>query len=233
MSGPSVTVWNAPVAVPAGAIGPGACAAIVDVLRATTTLTVARANGATRIVPMDSPERALRARADHPGALVCGERDGRRVEGFDLGNSPSEYTAERVKGRTLIFATTNGSFAMLAAANARRRLAAAFVNAAAVVEALAGEREVAIVCSGKLGAFALEDSACAGLLCRRLLERGARLEGAAARACLALAPADAAATRRLVESASHGRYLRSLGGAFAEDVAFCASLDAIDAVYEV
>jgi len=209
-----------------------ACAVIIDVLRATTTITVALAHGAARIIPVESPERALALRAAHH-ALVCGERDGRIVPGFDLGNSPTEYVVERVRGRTLIFASTNGSLAMLAAARARRRIAAAFVNAAAVVEALADEREVAIVCAGKLGDFALEDAACAGLLCARLETRGAKLEGPAARLARAIAPREPAEVRTILEGASHGRYLRSLGGPFADDVAFCARLDTIDHAYEI
>jgi 2-phosphosulfolactate phosphatase len=209
------------------------CAVIVDVLRATTTLTVARAHGALRVVAADTPERALALRAAHHGALVCGERDGRIVPGFDLGNSPSEYVVERVRGRTLIFASTNGSLAMLAAAKARRRIAAAFVNAGAVVDALGEEKDVTIVCAGKLGRFSLEDAALAGMLCERLAARGARIEGGEARMARAIAPKEGAEVRALLEGCSHGRYLRKLGGAFADDVEFCGRLDTIGSAYEV
>lgn len=212
---------------------PGASVVIIDVLRATTTLTVAVTHGATRILPFASPEAALRHRESDPASRACGERDGRMVSGFDLGNSPAEYTRERVAGRTLAFASTNGSLAMRAVSRCRRRVLAAFVNAAAVVEALAGESQVLVLCAGRLGRFSIEDAACAGLLVERWAVRGATLDGDGARLARQLAPRDAAAVQALVEGASHGRYLRSLGPVFAADVESCARLDQLATVAEV
>ena len=206
---------------------------VIDVLRATTTLTVALGHGARRVHPVATPEAARAAREALPGALLCGEREGLRIEGFDLGNSPFEYPVTRVAGRTLIFASTNGSLAMLAAAACRRRTLAAFVNLGAVVERLAGERAVVIVCAGKLGRFALEDAACAGLLCERLARTGAAFEGPEAKLARSLAPRDAAETRSLVQGSSHGRYLRSLGPEFARDVEFAGALDALDQAFDL
>lgn len=206
---------------------------MIDVLRATTTLTVALGHGAARVVAVATPEQAFARRAAIPHALLCGEREGRRIEGFDLGNSPFEYPVTAVEGRTLVFASTNGSLALLASRAARRRLLAAFVNLHAVVERLHGERRVVIVCSGKLGRFALEDAACAGLLLDRLAARGAAVEGAAARLARRLAPRDAPEARALVEGASQGRFLRSLGPEFARDVEFCADLDTVDRAFEI
>jgi 2-phosphosulfolactate phosphatase len=183
-------------------------------------------------VPLAEPAEALALRARNPNVLACGERDGRIVAGFDLGNSPAEYTSERVAGGTLAFASTNGSRALLAIAGLRRRLLAAFVNAGAVLEALAGERSVTIVCAGKLGRFALEDAACAGWLCERLAARGADLEGPEAAIVRRLAPRDAHDVRRVVQGCSHGRYLRRLGPEFARDVELCAAIDSIDAAFE-
>uniref|UniRef100_A0A832I442 Probable 2-phosphosulfolactate phosphatase n=1 Tax=Eiseniibacteriota bacterium TaxID=2212470 RepID=A0A832I442_UNCEI len=211
-----------------------ACGVAIDVLRATTTLTAALANGARAVVPLADTTEAIALRDRDPGGtLACGERDGRIVPGFDLGNSPFEYVPARVAGRTLAFASTNGSLALRAIAGCRRRLAAAFVNATAVLRALDGEDEVRIVCAGKLGRFALEDAACAGWLCAALAARGARLEGAAARLAAALAPRDAAGVRAVVEGASHGRYLRALGPEYAADVDFCARLDVYERAFEI
>jgi 2-phosphosulfolactate phosphatase len=218
-----------------GARRPGAdeCAVVVDVLRATTTLTVALGHGAARVMAAATPEQASALRAGHPGALLCGERAGLKIDGFDLGNSPFEYPVPAVAGRTLIFASTNGSQALLAAAPARRRLLAAFVNARAVIERLIGERAVVIVCAGSSGRFAIEDAGCAGLLCERLAERGATLEGPAAALARALAPHEARGVRALVQGSSHGRELRAMGAAFARDVEFCAELDALDQAFDV
>ena len=217
----------------AGSVRASAVAVIVDVLRSTTTLTVALDHGAARVVPVATPAEGFALRTRAPNALLCGERVGRRIEGFDLGNSPYEYEAARVEGRDLIFASTNGSRALLAAASARARILAAFVNLAAVVERLGGEREVAILCAGTSGEFALEDAACAGLLVRRLCARGARPANAAAALAGTLAPEDAGEVRSIVHGCSHGRYLRSLGPEFVRDVERCAQLDTLGRAFAV
>ena len=218
---------------PAGQVVDGPCAVVIDVLRATTTLTVALMNGAREVIPTRTPAEALALRASRAGTLACGERDGRMVPGFDLGNSPFEYPRERVGGRTLAFASTNGSLALLSASRARRRVPAAFVNARAVVERVRGEREITIVCAGKLGGFSLEDAACAGLLVMRLEAHGAVHADAAARFVRSLAPADQAETRALVEGAAHARDLRSMGEPYTQDLTFCAGLDTIDQAFEL
>jgi 2-phosphosulfolactate phosphatase len=213
---------------PGAGPGPGWTGVAVDVLRATTTLAYALRHGATAVLPCATVEEARAARAGRPGALLCGERDGRRVAGFDLGNSPAEYDAATVAGRALVFASTNGSLALRSLAPCRERFAAAFVNAEATAAALAGRERVWIVCAGKLGRFALEDAALAGWLVARLERDGACAEGAAARLARRLAPAGAAAVRELVQGCEHGRYLRGLGPEYAADVEVCAALDALD-----
>ncbi len=204
----------------------------VDVLRATTTLTVAFAAGAARVVPFVSTSEAIDYRDRTPGALACGERDGRIVPGFDLGNSPFEYGTERVSGRVLAFASTNGSRAMTSALDAGRRLLGAFVNAPAVVAACRDAEDVRIACAGKEGAAATEDLACAGWIAGRLAELGWAPEDEATRAAIAAAPRDARAVREAVEGAEHGVYLTSLGPEFARDVAFCARFGVIDRCFE-
>ncbi|MBI5711753.1 MAG: 2-phosphosulfolactate phosphatase [Candidatus Eisenbacteria bacterium] len=225
-----VTVLLTPAA---GEVPARATAVVVDVLRASTTLTVARRNGAREVLEAATPEEAFAHARGHPGALLCGERDGRKIPGFDLGNSPLEYGPETVGGRTLVFASTNGSQALRRAACARRRLLGAFVNADAVARAVADEPEVVIVCSGKLGRFCIEDAAFAGWLAARLAAAGARVEGAAARLARTLAPRDAAAVRALLQGAAQGRHLRSLGPEYAADLEFCAGLDRIGEAYDV
>lgn len=225
------------LAAPGAASGPGApgrdaCAVVIDVLRATTTLTFALLRDAGSVAPLLEPEEAL-AMQRTDGALACGERDGRIVPGFDLGNSPFEYTEERVRGRRLAFASTNGAVAMLWARAARRRVLAAFVNLSAVADRVHHESHVVIVCAGKLGRFALEDAACAGLLVERLVSAGASAEGPAARLARSLAPRSADEVRGIVEGCSHGRYLRRLGPAFARDVAFCGELDSVGTAFDV
>ena len=212
-----------------GTLPADACAVAIDVLRATSTLAVARLNGAARVVPFATPAGALDFRSRTPGALACGEREGRIVEGFDLGNSPAEYTRERVNGMSLAFASTNGSRALLAASRCRRRLLGSFVALTATVDAVRSEPDVWLVCAGKLGRFALEDAACAGTIAARLAAAGATLANDEASLAASLACEDADAVRAVVTGCDHGRWLASLGEAFAADVGFCAGQDRLPA----
>src|SRR5580765_2276180 len=147
-------------------------AVAVDVLRATTTLVAACAAGCARIVPVADRAAAEAAAAQYPAAevLLAGERGGSMIEGFDLGNSPLEYVAERVAGRTLIFTTTNGTEAMLHAARAPAAATAALVNVVAAARwALDQDRDLTVLCAGERRAFSLEDAVCAGLLVGHVL----------------------------------------------------------------
>lgn len=202
-------------------------------LRATSTLTRALANGAAGVIPVSDLDAARALRSSQPSRLLCGERDGRIVSGFDLGNSPLEYTRERVGGKTLVFASTNGSRALLRARPAREVVPGAFVNASAVLEHVARAEHVTIVCAGGLGKFSLEDAGFAGWLAARLRSRGATLEGPSTRVAADFAPRNASEVRALVEGSSDGRKLTKLGPAYAEDVQWCAGLDRLDRAFGV
>lgn len=145
-------------------------AVVIDVLRATTTMVSAFAHGARSIFPTASAEEAVRLAASlgREDTLLCGERKGVQIEGFDLGNSPGEFTAEVVMGKRLAMTTTNGTVAFSRAHEAERVLACAFTNLGAVAEAVRGEELLAIVCAGRQGRFSLEDAVCAGHLLLRL-----------------------------------------------------------------
>ncbi len=141
-------------------------AVVVDVLRATTTVVAACAAGCARIVPVADRDAALAAAAGYAvgDVLLAGERGGRTIAGFHLGNSPLEFVAERVAGRTLIFTTTNGTEAMLHAGRAAAAAAAALVNVTAAARwAIEQDRDLTVLCAGERGAFSLEDAVCAGL----------------------------------------------------------------------
>ena len=216
---------------------------MIDVLRATTTLAYAFRAGAREARFYRTPASARRVAARAPvEVLLCGERLGRRIAGFDLGNSPAEYAPSRVSGATLLFTSTNGSRAFLDTRASDRQWAAAFVNASAAVAAVAewlgapGDEEpaprIVLVCAGKEGEPALEDSLCAAHLAERLspaLERlGWTIETAGDR--LPPPPSDPQETVRRLRESPHGRYLRSLGQEFVTDVERCAEWDALDTV---
>ena len=148
----------------------GGIAIVIDVLRASTTIITALASGAEVVVPCRSIEEARAAAAHHPGALLGGERGGVRIPGFDLGNSPLEYTPDRVAGRPVVITTTNGTAALAACQAARDVLVGAIVNCrsvAAVARRLAdtaGAPAVHLVCAGTDGEITAEDVLAAGAI---------------------------------------------------------------------
>ena len=111
----------------------GKIAVVVDILRASSTITVALANGAKSVLPVLTPEDAF-AKYQGESFLLCGERHGRRIEGFHLGNSPLEYRPEIVRDKKLIFTTTNGTRAFHACSNAAELLMGCFLNRQAVCD---------------------------------------------------------------------------------------------------
>jgi 2-phosphosulfolactate phosphatase len=205
----------------------GAHVAVVDVLRASTTVAVALANGAAGVIPVGEPEDAiaLAHRLGRDRVLLCGERHSERIDGFDLDNSPASFTADAVAGKTLIMTTTNGTRALRAVANAASVRTAALVNRTAVADALAGEDgPIAIVCAGDADGFALEDALGAGALVDTLLTLIADVElkdGARAAALLYRSVADRLS--EAVASSDHAQALSRKG--FARDVTRCAALD--------
>lgn len=145
----------------------GSIAVVIDVLRATTTMVHALVAGCTRIYPCaeidEARELASRLRAER--VLLGGERGGVRPPGFDLGNSPSEYTPEVCNGRPLVMTTTNGTRALVKSHSADRVLIAAFVNLGAVCDHLAREtRPIHIICAGREEEICLDDSLVAGAI---------------------------------------------------------------------
>ncbi len=145
----------------------GGVVVMIDVLRASTTITTALAAGAVEVFPLGEVEQsqqkaaALRQTLDRPPVLG-GERGGLPIDGFDLGNSPSEYTAQSVGARTVIFTTTNGTQALLICGAAKRVLIGSFVNFSAVLRQLTGELPIHLLCAGTRGRITREDVLFAG-----------------------------------------------------------------------
>jgi 2-phosphosulfolactate phosphatase len=143
---------------------------VFDVLRATSSMITALANGAAGVVPVEEIAEAISYRQTHPDVLLAGERQGVRIRSgsttFDLGNSPREFVAAAVSGRTVVMTTTNGTRALRACAKARTVLAASFLNLAATAEVILQERpgQLLLVCSGTYEEAALEDVLGAGAL---------------------------------------------------------------------
>ncbi len=152
----------------------GKTAIVIDVLRATSTITSALENGCRRILPVEKKETAFqkaKALSKTEEVLLGGERDGVKIPGFDYGNSPLEYGREAVAGRTLVMCTTNGTHAIKKAAAARAVYLGCLNNAGAVAEkAVASGRDIAIICAGTRLAFSVDDIAAAGAIVSRVLK---------------------------------------------------------------
>jgi 2-phosphosulfolactate phosphatase len=149
---------------------------VVDVLRATTTIIQALAAGAAEVIPcLDVDEARQIAARIGPSAILGGERGGMQIPGFDLGNSPAEYSSQRVRGKKVIFTTTNGTRAMMRCKAARQVLIGAFVNFSAVCREIASQERLAILCAGTDGQVTREDTLLAGALVNDLQQNAKRI----------------------------------------------------------
>jgi 2-phosphosulfolactate phosphatase len=205
---------------------------VVDVLRSSTSIATALQNGASKIIPVETVEEATRLAQtlDPKSRLLCGERDGRKVGGFDLGNSPREYTRERVDGKTLVFASTNASPLMAGRLDGREQRVLGYVNLSAVAELSRFDAmDLAILCAGKGGLFSLEDAACAGALIRRLAPEGDSIAlNDAAEMAREYDRRYGADPEGILRRSEHGRHLMDLG--FEEDLPVCAAIDSVPLV---
>jgi len=210
----------------------GRTAVVVDVLRATSSLVEALANGARGIFPTVSTEEAVKLASSlgREDTLLCGERKGLKVEGFDLGNSPAEFIPEVVKGKQLVMSTTNGTRALASVEGADRVVAACFLNLSAVVGALSGSEDLVIVCAGRDNRFALDDALCAGKILQKLLEGVSGEDGVGPEPCLndagrvVLDLAEKySASEAFLRSTVAGQNLLAVG--LESDLALCAQVD--------
>jgi 2-phosphosulfolactate phosphatase len=227
-----------PAVTPVEAGGPDA-AVVIDVLRATTTIAWSLQNGAEAIqafADLDSLEAAAAAWPPER-TLRAGERGGKRVEGYDLGNSPLAVTPDVVGGKRIFMSTTNGTRSLAAVREVPLLLTACLPNRTAVARRLLerGCREVWIVGSGWEGAYSLEDSLAAGAVASAAIELavaphvGVTLANDEALAALALWQQWHHDTETCLRAASHGQRLIGLGDHNA-DFACCASVDSLSIV---
>ena len=230
-----IDVFFTPLGLNAGDLS-GRGVIVVDVLRATTSIITALANGAKAVVPAATSEEAVRltANLEKNGYVLAGERKSLKIEGFPLGNSPLEMTAEAVGGKTIYMSTTNGTPALVAAQGGEPVLVAAAVNFSAVAErarAVFDERgDLVIVCAGREKQFALEDAYTAGRLIKAV-KKGIPPKkltlNDAAQVSLDLA-AQQGGWQDALAASDAARQLNEVG--LGEDVRFCANPDRVAVV---
>lgn len=195
---------------------------VIDVLRATSSITYGIENGAEAIIPVMEVDDCL-IYADQ-GYLLAAERDGKVVEGYDFGNSPFSYTAEKVSGKTVVLTTTNGTRAMhLAQERAKQVIIGSFLNLTAVCEYLSNQhQDVLLLCAGWKGNFNLEDTLFAGAVVEKLQNDFTFADDSSVVALdmYQLAKGD---LRGYLRKSSHSARLIKLN--IEEDVKFCLKLD--------
>lgn len=199
---------------------------VVDVLRATSSITAGLATGVKSIFPVAEVEacRALQAQ----GYLAAGERDGKMVEGFSLGNSPFDYMAEQVKGQSIAMTTTNGTLAIHKSRAAKEIVIGSFLNLSAVAKYLEEQTcDVLVVCAGWKGKFNLEDTLFAGALVEKLQD-SFEYECDSGLAALCLYQTAKDDLMEFMKNSSHFRRLKHLD--VVDDIAFCLSIDHFDVV---
>jgi len=208
-------------------------AIVIDVLRAASSICTALANGCREIIPVAEPDEAFRMVENFPRPLVllAGEREGKRINGFDLGNSPKEFQPDVVTGKTIIMTTTNGTRALLWAQDADLVLILSLLNLRSVANFLAAtDKDITIICSGQDGAESLEDTVCAGLLVERLQELYSEKPELTdqAQSAMTVANDHKIDLLAMMTAASHGEHLQKIG--FADDLEICSRVNALDVV---
>ncbi len=209
----------------------GRVVAVIDVLRASTSIATALFNGARTVIPVESADVAItRAKQfERSDVKLAGEMRMLPIPGFDLGNSPQSFTPEAIGGRTILFTTTNGTRALMSLQGARDVVVAGYVNHAAVSAmlrtAVRADTDVAIVCAGDEGHFSLEDAACAGRYVRSVTARSrpSMVLNDAACACEQIDRRYGDNIEKIFRESVHGQALAEAG--FGEDLVACAALD--------
>lgn len=199
---------------------------VVDVLRCSSTIVTALANGALGLIPVATLKEALKHREKHPEYVLAGERNGLKPEGFDLGNSPLEFVPEKVAGKRVVVTTTSGTMALTRSKKAEHVLIGAFLNAQAVAEKsleIAKKESIGIslILSGRKGNFSLEDFLCAGAIISNLGNK-VELSDAAVASLLSFEKACDHLYENVLKG-EHARYLVSIG--FEGDVEFCCRIN--------
>jgi 2-phosphosulfolactate phosphatase len=208
-------------------------AIVIDVFRATSTMATALANGAEALIPAASLEEAQAKKQEYPEALLGGERQAVLIEGFDLGNSPYEYTEDKVGGKKIIMTTTNGTKAIRAVASAEKVWMLSFLNMDSVIREIKKEIKefpdingIIIVCAGTGDQFDLPDTLCAGMFIEQFGGKNKLNDlGLAAQMLYNISKQNLS---EVLKNTEHGQVLISLG--FANDVEYCSSENILNIV---
>lgn len=201
---------------------------VIDIFRASTSICYGIHNGATSIIPVSTVEECLKYSSS--GHLLAAERNGAIVEGFNFGNSPFSYTIDKVKGKTIVLTTTNGTRSIQLSKNQRANtvLVGSFLNITALCNWLRSQNQsVVLLCAGWKENFSLEDTLFAGAAVEKLKE-GFVIKDDAAHAAFDLYQLAKSDIGSYLKKSSHSARLEKLN--IEADIKFCLKLDTVDSI---
>lgn len=200
---------------------------VVDIFRATTTMCAALNNGAKCIIPVASIEEAEAYKAK--GYLVGAERNVKRCDFADFGNSPFDYTKEKIEGKEVVFTTTNGTQAIDAASGADILTIGAFSNISALTDfCIKKQKDVMILCAGWNNRFNIEDTLFGGALAARLIERGYSVASDAVQVALSMWAEALPNIRSYINRTEHIKRLEANN--LQDSVEYCLTEDTVNLV---
>jgi len=206
----------------------GKAVVVIDVLRSSTSICAALMSGAKGVIPTPGPGEAgeMWTKIGSDMAVLAGERNGVKIDNFQLGNSPAEFSKEAVGGKFVVMTTTNGTALFSKTYTACPVLSGALVNVSKVAERLANEsKDVIIACCGREGHFSIEDTICGGMLVHLLMERHGKeiRQNDASSLALLLYRTNEDRIKVAIEDGEHGRFLASIG--FSDDVSIASAVN--------
>lgn len=212
----------------------GKIAVVIDMLRATSVITTALANGAKKVIPVVSVEKAFEIaeyiKASGEEVLLGGERNALKIEGFDFSNSPLEFKKDIVEGKNVIMTTTNGTRALNFCAKADKVMVASMLNGQAIAKYLKDEdKEIVFVNSGTNGEFSSDDFICAGYMISELTKLCNTELTDIAKTAKYIYENNEDITS-FIKDAKHYGILKDLG--LEDDLKYCATKNFTDLVFE-
>ncbi|HHW57244.1 MAG TPA: 2-phosphosulfolactate phosphatase family protein [Clostridia bacterium] len=204
---------------------------VIDTLRATSVITTALSNGAKEVIPVSEVEEAIELGKsfDKDTYLLAGERNSRKIESFDLSNSPLEYIPGKIKNKTIIFTTTNGTRALKKVSLADDVILGCLLNASAVAKYLyETNKDTIIVCAGTEGKFSFDDIITAGVIYKKLQDLMEFESDDLSKASYFLYKPYEDNLYEIMKYGYHFKRLKELG--YEEDIKFCLTVDKFDIV---
>jgi 2-phosphosulfolactate phosphatase len=194
---------------------------IIDVFRATSTIAAALHNGAVKVIPVAQVEQCIALGKRIPDSITAGERDGKVADGLEYGNSPSEYPASFIEGKTLILTTTNGTRLLHMVKDAAEIITGSFPNLDAVCDFIVKEgRNVLLACASWKDRFNLEDALFAGAVAAKVKDHFT-INCDSAMACMSL---NKDADGQYFEYLKRGAHYKRLSGYGLEsDMVYCCT----------